>query len=283
VFTDLPQALATEPDGVIVSTPTSHHLRVAVPAAQAGCHLFIEKPLSHSWDGVEDLLASVREQGLVTLVGFDLRFDPGLRRVRALLEEKRVGHVVAIQAQVGQYLPDWHPEKDYRGEGSAQPEMGGGVILDLIHELDYVTWLLGPVSRVACFADKLSGLEIQTEDTAAILLEFESRAIGTVHLDYVQRAPSRCCRIIGEEGTILWDHFAHTVRWYEAGQGRWQVFRYDDHDRNDRFLSEMRHLLECMRGEAEPTVDVFAASRVLKLALAAKESSVSGKACQPLP
>ena len=219
VFTDLQQALAARPDIVIVSNPTAYHLQVALPAAEAGCNLFIEKPLSHSWEGVEAFLAVVQRQRLLSMVGFDLRFDPGLCKVKALLEAGCIGHVVAMQAQVGQYLPDWRPSEDYRQGMSARAETGGGVILDLIHELDYVSWLIGPVSHVTCFAEKVSSLHIETEDTAAILLRFAHGAIGTVHLDYIQRAPSRTCRIIGEEGTILWDYFAQKVCWFEVRQG----------------------------------------------------------------
>jgi predicted dehydrogenase len=139
---------------------------------------------------------------------------------------------------------------------------------------------MGPVSQVACFADKVSSLEIETEDTAAIMLKFGNGAIGTVHLDYIQRTPSRTCRIIGDRGTILWDYFANAVRWYEAERGDWDVFEYTEWQRNDRFVAEMRHLLDCLRGEEQPKVDVRAGSEVLKLALAAKESASTGKVCQ---
>jgi predicted dehydrogenase len=200
--------------------------------------------------------------------------------VKSLLEEERIGQVVAIQSQVGQYLPDWHPDEDYRQGVSARAETGGGVVLDLIHELDYVGWLMGPVSQVACFADKVSSLEIETEDTAAIVLKFGNGATGTVHLDYIQRTPSRTCRIIGDKGTILWDYFENTVRWYEAEQSAWDVFEYTKWKRNDRFVAEMRHLLACLQGEEQPKVDVRAGSEVLKLALAAKESASMGKVCQ---
>ena len=87
VFTDLTRALATQPDVVIVSNPTAYHLQVALPAARAGCNLFIEKSLSHSWNEVEELLAIIQNQHLVALVGFDLRFDPGLCKVKKLREE----------------------------------------------------------------------------------------------------------------------------------------------------------------------------------------------------
>jgi predicted dehydrogenase len=280
VCTDLAQALAAKPDLVIVSNPTAHHLEVALPAARAGCNLFIEKPLSHAWEDVEELLAIIQAQRLVALVGFDLRFDPGLCKVKALLEEGCIGRVVAIQSQVGQYLPDWHPWEDYRQSASASVDKGGGVILDLIHELDYVSWLIGPISSLVCFADRISDLDIATEDTAAILLRFEDGAMGTVHLDYIQRAPSRTCRLIGTEGTILWDYHANQVRWYEAKSGAWQAFEYGSFQRNDRFVAEMQHALACVRGQELPKVDAVWGSQILKVALKAKESARTGRACR---
>jgi predicted dehydrogenase len=277
IFTDLAKALENRPNVVIVSNPTAYHLQVALPAARAGCDLFIEKPLSNSWDGIEDLLSVVREKGLVAALGFDLRFDPGLCRVKKLLEEESIGQVIGIQAQVGQYLPDWHPGEDYREGVSARAEKGGGVILDLIHELDYVTWLLGPVAEIFCFAGKVSSLKIDTEDTAAMALKFTSGALGTIHLDYIQRAPSRTCKIVGEQGTIEWDYFGKKVLWYKPNEHTPERFEFSCSQRNDRFFEEMRHLLACLERKEQPKVDLLTGSRTLKLALAAKQSAATGE------
>ena len=152
------------------------------------------------------MLELARSKNLVTLVGCNLRFHPGLVAVKRLLEQGVAGRIVAIRAEVGQYLPDWHPGEDYRQGYSARLDLGGGIILDAVHEIDYVRWLLGPVRSVACFAGKLSHLEVETEDTAALLFRFSNGTIGEVHLDYVQRAYSRTCHIIGDEGTIRWDY-----------------------------------------------------------------------------
>ena len=279
VFTDLKLALECKPDAVIVSNPTAFHMEIAIEAARAGCHLFIEKPLAHSWDGVEELLLTVREKRLVAMVGFDLRFDPGLCRIKNLIEQEHIGPLIAIHAQVGQYLPDWRAGEDYRNGMSAKIAPGGGVILDLIHELDYTSWLFGPIARVACFADKLSGLAIETEDTASILLKFRNGAIGTVSLDYVQRFPSRTCRIIGELGTIIWDYHGQKVAWYQHNNKSWDEFDYRGFERNDRFLAEMRHFLACLNGEETPKVDLAVGSSVLKVALAAKRSASTGTVC----
>ena len=279
VFTDLKRALESKPQAVIVSNPTAFHMEIAIEAARAGCHLLIEKPLAHSWDGVEELLSTVREKCLVAMVGFDLRFDPGLCRIKNLIEQEHIGSLIAIHAQVGQYLPDWRAGEDYRDGMSAKIAAGGGVILDLIHELDYTSWLFGPIAQVACFADRLSSLDIETEDTASILLKFQSGAIGTVSLDYVQRFPSRTCRIIGELGTILWDYHAQKVSWYQHNHKSWEEFDYSGFERNDRFLGEMRHFLACLNGQETPKVDLAVGSSVLKVALAAKRSASIGSVC----
>jgi predicted dehydrogenase len=180
--------------------------------------------------------------------------------------------------EVGQYLPDWHPEEDYRRGYSASPELGGGVILDAIHEIDYIRWLLGPVRSVTCFAGKLSELEIGTEDTAALLLRFGSGSLGEVHLDYVQRAYSRTCHVIGDEGTIRWEYTSGGTRVYRAETRRWETVNDPTgwHP-NDMYVEELAHFLRCLDGDDLPTLDVFEAARVLEIALAAKESSRSGR------
>lgn len=278
IFTILQNALNQNPDAVIVSNPTSQHLDIALPAAKAGCHLFLEKPLSHTWQDVDTLLATVKQKELIGMVGFDMHFDPGLRKVHQLLEDGVIGRVTAIQAQVGQYLPDWHPWEDYRKGVSAQVDTGGGVILDLIHEIDYVTWLMGEAKEVMSMSGRVSSLEIQTEDTAAILIRFMNNAIGTINLDYIQRTLSRSCRIVGEEGTITWDLMEQQVSWFLAENKTWQDFSYAGFQRNDRFLAEMKHFLDCLQGKAEPEVNLESGSRSLKIALAAKESGKTGKA-----
>lgn len=273
----LEEAWARRPDAAIIAVPTSLHVPLAVDAASHGCHLFIEKPLSHTLDGVDRLLDIVRERRLVTLVGCNLRFHPGLQKVKALLQDRAAGRVVAARVAAGQWLPDWHPEEDYRRGYSATRALGGGIILDAIHELDYIRWLLGDVETVACFAGKLSRLEIETEDTAAILLRFAGGTLGEVHLDYVQRAYHRTCQIIGDAGTIHWD-YAGDVRWFSAAAREWRAFPPPvGWEWPQMYVDEMRHCLRCWAGEERPALDAAEGRRVLEVAVAAKESAQSGR------
>jgi len=267
-----------DPNVAVIATPTSTHVPLALEAAQRGGHLFIEKPVADRLDGLGELLDVVARRGLVTLVGCNMRFHPGLMKVKRLLEEKAVGRVVGARVEVGSYLPDWHPWEDYRGTYSALAHLGGGVILDAVHELDYIRWMLGDVRAVACFTGKESGLDIETEDTAAILLRFAEGAIGEVHLDYVQREYSRTCQIIGDEGTIRWDYAAGEVRLYSGTTQQREVFRDPPGwEPNSMYVDEMRHFVRCLAGEEQPALDVFEGRRVLEVALAAKESASTGR------
>jgi predicted dehydrogenase len=261
-------------DVAFVTSPTSLHLEHALSAARHGCHLFVEKPLGDRWEGVGELLEEVRRRKLTTLVGCNLRFHPGLGIVKHTIESGQLGRVTSARVEAGQYLPDWHPSEDYRLSYSARRAMGGGIILDAIHELDYIRWLLGEVATVACFAGHLSHLQIDSEDTAAILLRFAAGAIGEVHLDYVQRSYSRNCHIIGDEGTIRWSFGAKTVDLYTAAEGNWRGIPLPADWTADRMYTlELDHFLRCLDGTARPELDIANAARVLQIALAAKRSS----------
>jgi predicted dehydrogenase len=274
VFESLESAWICDPEVVLITVPTSLHIPVALEAAARRCHLFIEKPLSHSHEGVACLERMIRQNELVTLVGCNLRFHPGLKLVKRLVSQGAIGKPIAVRAEVGQYLPDWHPGEDYRRGYSAQRELGGGVILDAIHEIDCVRWLLGEVSVAVCMAGKLSRLEIDTEDIAAILLRFESGALGEIHLDYIQRAYSRTCQVIGEEGTLQWDYSAGIVRWFSAQTKQWSTYANPEGwQPNEMYLDQMKHFLRCLCGDEEPVLSVSEGARVLEIALAAKEAN----------
>ena len=275
---DFDEALAMEPDVVFVTVPTHLHIPLALKAAQFGCHLFIEKPLSHTMVGVDELINLVQQKKLVTLVGCNMRFHYGPSTIERLLRRNAIGKVVSAHLEAGQYLPDWHPWEDYRQGYSAHQEMGGGVILDCIHEIDYARWLFGEVREVFCFGGKLSSLEIDTEDCVNIVMKFNVGFSATVHLDYVQRTYARSCKVIGEEGTILWDIADGTVRYYSADRKNWTLFKpLGSYDLNQMYIEELRHFLRCLEGKERSAQDIREAKRVLEIALAIRESMHRGQ------
>lgn len=203
---NLSQALTQSIDAALVCTPPSTHIPIALQIIEHGSHVFIEKPLSNSLKGVDELLRRAKDKKLVVLVGYNFRFHPGLVLVKEMLEREEVGKILSARAEVGQYLPDWRPWQDYRKSYTAQKRLGGGIILDGSHELDYMRWLLGEVREVSCMAGKLSRLEVDTEDTAEVLLRFRSGAMVAVHLDFIRHDYTRNCELIGEKGTIIWNY-----------------------------------------------------------------------------
>jgi predicted dehydrogenase len=269
----------SNPQIALIATPTSSHIPIALEAAKHDCHIFVEKPLGDTTKGISNLISEVKERNLITLVGCNMRFHPGLIQVKKILEEGIIGRMHVIRAQAGQWLPDWHPWEDYRKGYSANKELGGGVLLDQIHELDYAQWLVGSrVQQVACFVDKMSSLDIDTEDTAAILVRFNNGIVGEIHVDYIQRVHSRSCHIIGENGTIVWDYEKGEVSWRVAEQGYWQTFTNPvGWDLNQMYLDEMRHFLTCVSQNEESVSNVLNGSEVLRIALAAKSSANTGK------
>ena len=272
----LGQALGGGPDAVVIASPTSEHVKLAAAAAGRGLHLFVEKPLSHDLNGVAELVREVERRELVSLVGCNLRWHPGLRALKRLLDEGRFGKVLAIRVEAGQYLPDWHPSEDYRFSYSARRELGGGVILDFIHELDYARWLLGRVETVACLAGRVGSLDIDTEDIASISLRFEVGAIGQVHIDYLQRAYSRSCEVIAEEGTLKWNYEAASLDAFHVEDRTWrQIPVSSGWEANQMYVEEMQHFLGCLAGRERSAQDVASAAEVLRVALACKSSAQS--------
>ena len=198
VETDLREALKKhKPDAIIVANPTSLHLETAVPAAEAGCHILLEKPISGSTEGLSQLESAVQKSGSKVLVAFQFRFHPGLMRAKQLISNGEIGRIISAHVHFGEYLPAWHPWEDYRQGYAARADLGGGVVLTQCHSLDYLPWLVGKVKSVWGFTGKISDLEVDVEDTAEIGLRFESGALGNLHLDFNQQPPAHRFEIIG--------------------------------------------------------------------------------------
>jgi predicted dehydrogenase len=275
-FSDFKEALgAQEPDVVFVCTPPVFHVEQALQAVRNGAHVFVEKPLCDRFDLVDELSAEATKRGRAVHVGYNLRFHPGVQMLKRLLGEGAIGRVLWAHVEVGQYLPDWRPWQDYRQSYTAQRELGGGIILDASHEIDYVLWLLGPPSELTCMAGKVSRLEVDVEDCATILLRFPGGAQADVHMDFVQQTSSRSCVLVGERGKLLWDYSQNQVRIVRP-DGEIETLDYD-FEPNQMYLSEVKALFECIEKQAVANGGLAEARLTLEVALAAKRSAAGKK------
>jgi len=269
-------AIALGPDVAFVCGPTSKHVQQAVALADAGAHLFVEKPLAADVAGAEAIVDAAARSGVSLIVGYNLRFLPSLQVLKRELESGSIGRPTSARAEVGQYLPDWRPGVDYRESNSARAELGGGIELELSHEIDYVGWLLGDAASVTAVLSKTSDLEIEGDDTAEIVSSMRSGALASIHLDMTQRATTRTCRIAGTAGTLLWDGIAGRVTRY-LPDGGWTTLHDGDGDRNQMYVREAEHVFACARGTAAPVVGGGDGLRTVRIAAAARASSDEGR------
>jgi len=281
----LEQAIAFAPQLAVIAGPATFHMRTAQPLAQMGVHLLVEKPLSASPDGVPLLLETCREQGTVLLTGYNLRFLPSLQRFRDLVQGNAIGRVLSVRCEIGQHLSSWRPDADYRQGVSARRELGGGALLELSHELDYLRWIFGEVDWVKATLSRQSGLEIDVEDCAHLILGFAPgadghRLIGSANLDFIRHDSTRLCTAIGENGSLRWNGLTGVVELFEAGAKAWREVFSHQHQRDDSYLAEWRHFLDCIRERKTPLISGEDGLEVLRIIDAARQASESGNQIQ---
>jgi predicted dehydrogenase len=274
-------AVAFSPQVAVISSPASFHLKFAGVLAKAGVHLLIEKPLSNSMAGIDQLLEDSHRQGIVLMVGYNLRFLSSLQYFRrVLVEEGIVGKVLSVRCEAGQYLPSWRPKGDYRECVSGSRELGGGVLLELSHELDYLRWIFGEVAWVKATLSKQSDLVIDVEDSAALTLGFEPQVngwqlIGSLNLDFIRQDDTRGCVAIGEFGSLRWNGLTGEVSLYGAGAREWKTLFSCPNQRDESYISEWKHFFSCIDSKDTPLISGEDGRKVLQIIDAARSAATS--------
>lgn len=275
-FRDLDQAL-TEfyPDVVFVCGPSHKHMEVALKAVAFGAHLFIEKPLSHSIDGVATLEQISCENDSQIMMGYMTRFHPLIADIRKRISNGQIGKLVHIRSQWGEYVSDWHPWEDYRETYVARRSMGGGPALTLSHEIDMVLWFLGEAKMVPKTVHGLSNthsdLEVDTEHGIDILIGGASGATASLHMDFYQRPPARDTEFVGTEGRIKFDYYSSRAEIFgtEKPEPVEIIDISDSFERNDMFISEIEHFFECIATGVTPVPGLAEGKAALNVALQA--------------
>ncbi|MBF8281069.1 MAG: GFO IDH MocA protein [Candidatus Magasanikbacteria bacterium] len=275
IYSSLEETLSENFDVAFICTPTAAHLEQALVCARRDRHLFIEKPVSHNLEGLSALVEEVQSRHLVTMVGSNWKFYPSFIKIKELIDNGAIGKILSARCLFGQYLPDRHPWEDYRQGYAANNALGGGILLDS-HEFGYLLWFLGPVQRLFCLAKKVSNLEIDTEDIAAVIMETRSGALAEIHVDYIERVSKYTFEFYGSNGSILWDLASKTVNVFRPNA---EVERFPlDHsyDLNQMFIDELRHFFAALDAGQETLTPLQTGLKALELIMTAKESSRNG-------
>jgi len=277
VSNSLTECLKENPDIGVITNETSLHIPIAIKLAKEGLDLFLEKPLSNSLKDVEKLYAIVKKKKLITQMGCNLRFHPCIKKIKSLIEQEKIGKIISAQVQNCSYLPDFHRWEDYRKSYAARKDLGGGVILTQIHEIDYMYWFFEEVENVVSISGKFSKLDVTAEDYVSSLLRFKNKVIGELHMDYFQRPSFRSCKIRGTKGEIYWDSDNNCVNIYNMNKKRWETKFDSDFSNNldtySSYVEELKHFLKCVKHRKETINNLEQGIATLKIALAIKKAS----------
>ena len=277
ISNSLTECLKENPDIGVIANETSLHTPIAIKLAKEGLDLFLEKPLSNSLKDIEKLRAIVKKNKLITQMGCNLRFHPCIKKIKNLIEQQKIGKIISAQVQCCSYLPDYHRWEDYRKSYAARKNLGGGVILTQIHEIDYMYWFFQEVENVISMSGKFSELDVTAEDYAPSLLKFKNKIIGELHMDYFQRPEFRSCKIRGTKGEIYWDSVDNCVDVFNMHKKRWET-KFDSGFSNNldtysSYVEELKHFLKCVKRRKETINDLEQGVTTLKIALAIKKAS----------
>ncbi|MBU0766646.1 Gfo/Idh/MocA family oxidoreductase [Patescibacteria group bacterium] len=274
VFWDLDEALSQfESDAVFVTNPTSQHLDTALWAAKAGKHVFIEKPVTATFEGLAELEELVEKKSLTVMVGYNFRFHPLLQKMKELFEGGAIGRTLSAHVEMGENIEDWHPWENYTSSYGPWQEKGGGTVLCFSHDIDYLYWFLGSPQKILAVGGKMTPLEGDAEDMTKSLWEFPNGAIASVHLDYWQRPHRRQFQLIGTEGTLIWNYYAESLALFPHDKQKkpevWNLPK--NFDRNDMFIEEAKNFIDAVKNHSTPAITLEQGIDVLKICLEIKE------------
>jgi predicted dehydrogenase len=274
IFTSLDDCIKQKPDIAFIANTTNLHVKTAIKLANANIPLFIEKPLSNSTKDIKILLNIIKKKKLVTMMGCVLRFHPAIKKIKEIISENKIGQIISVHAENGSFLPNWHLDEDYKKSYASRNDLGGGVVLTNIHELDYLYWFFGNVNEVFSITGKFSDLEIDVEDLSSILLRFTNNIIAEIHLDYFQKPSIRSCKIVGTQGTVYWDSNINNVQLYNVKKKKWvDNLKLKNYDLNDMYMDEIKYFFKCVNKEEKSINSIEEGAKILNIAIAIKKSS----------
>ncbi len=256
-------------DAVFIMTPSKLHIPMAIQAIHAGCHVFIEKPIAISMDGVAELEKLANAHHKKVMVGLCMRYHEGIKKAKKILDSGKIGRLVSVRSLVGEHFPSVHPE--YKSMYYAK--YSGA--FELMHDLDLALWFSGqPVKKVHSVYGSFSDIDIEAPDVVEFLLQFEDRCTATVHLDFFQLPRRRNMELIGTNGVLIidftsWEKF--TISIFDPTKNEW-VSESEKTARDDMFRDEDLDFLECIVNDQPIYCNIAEGCRSLRVIEAAQNN-----------
>jgi predicted dehydrogenase len=273
--------LEFEPEIAVIANPAPFHLEITEALCGIGTHVLVEKPIAATTEGIPELMNLVKSNQIVLKVGYNLRFLPSLIKFRELLSMEIIGKVLSVRCETGQYLPTWRPNSNYKDTVSAKSKLGGGVLLELSHEIDYLMWIFGKIDWVRATLSKQSDLEIDVEDTAHLVIGFASKnvtkqVIGSVNLDFIRHDSKRECTALGENGSLRWDGLSGTIELMRVGSSSSEILFNQQPSQDETYMAEWLEFLACITSGESSQAPIQEAADVLDVIEAIRKSAKTG-------
>ncbi len=278
ITTDFKKCLEENPDLAFITNETSLHVKYAIKLATRGIHIFIEKPLSNSLENLEKLMIIVREKKVIVMVGCNFRFYPPIQKIKEMVDKKIIGKIISLQIENSSYLPDWHPHENYKKGYAAKDELGGGVTLTQIHELDFISWIFGKIKKFHSFVGKFSMLDVTSDDLCAGILKLENNIIVELHLDYFSRPYYKRFKMRGTQGILYWSSEKNLLKIFNFKKQCWSTIKIENNYKlrkklvNKMYVDEIKYFLKCLSDKKQPMNNLAEAIPILKSAIALKNS-----------
>ena len=255
-YNNIETLINKKPDAVIIANPTSLHYDYLSALLKENINLLVEKPLVSTISELESIQDQLISYFGVGMTAYNMRFHPCVKEVQKILENKTFGKLYSARFFVGQYLPDWRPSVDYSKSYSASQKLGGGVLFDLIHEIDLACYLVGvPTGQISYQVDNLSDLQIETEDMAELLYRTDDNSFVSIHLDYLTHSYQRYIEIIGEQGNLRADLYSNKVTvTIESGKSDEKFF--SEFSRNDMYLDMLSAFITSIEKTSVPPISL---------------------------
>jgi predicted dehydrogenase len=273
----LEEAIAWQPDFAVISSPSSKHVQQATPLVRAGVHVFVEKPISHTMEGVAELAEIARSNNVIVMVGYMFRFHPGVQRFMQLVGERAAGPILSGHVQLHSFMPSWHGYEQYNEFYAGRQDLGGGAVLSEIHEIDLLAAMLGLPEHVIACGGNLSSYKMDVEDTVSALLCYKTKNRPlpvTLNMSFVQRPPSRIFTFYCENGLIRWNGMDGIVELVDETSKTHNREDFSSFERNEMFVAELQHFIACVQQDKQPQSSLQETISGFELAMMVKQSMV---------
>ncbi|AQS38854.1 putative dehydrogenase [Shewanella psychrophila] len=264
IASNVEELIKAQVELVIVASPAPFHALHSIPLIEAGIPTLIEKPVTTTIEDANAIQQAIKLHATPVAIGYCLRYLPSGQKLKVLLETGKLGALYNAHIEIGQYLPDWRPNKDFRDCVSANKSLGGGALFELSHELDYAKWLLGPLSLQHAILRTSEELGLEVEDMADILVLTDSNAVASIHLDFLQRKAYRQCSFVGSEGRIDWDLIKNQLILTTATEIT-VLYSEPEWDKNQMYLAMISDFVRMIEGKQHSCTEVIEATSTVDL------------------